>query len=432
MKNKTASAGKPVLVTIGAFTAKVYSTPSKGYERFTLSWRDPVLGRQRENHKSFEAAKSRAEGVLSRLSRGEFEAAGFNAADRARFAAIIEAVRPTGIAPEIAAAQFAEAHAILGGRSVLDAARDYARRHCIGLTPVSVVEAVDAFIEERRKAGASSRYLKDLRSRLRLGFAEDNRVNLANLTADGIRRWLERQSGGSRNFNNNFAAIRTLVRFAVSRRWLPKDCDLLDGIAKRKADAGAIEVWTPEEMEALLAGCPERAVAAMAISAFSGLRNAEILRLDWREIHAVEGFIEVPATKAKTASRRLAPCPPNLAQWLAPRAKAEGLVWERNEATLHDDFRRAAEAAGLAWRENALRHSFISYRVAVIEDVAKVALEAGNSPAMIFANYRQLVRPAAAQRWFGITPARPASVIAFQPEEAPATAQEPALAAVNG
>ena len=36
----------------------------------------------------------------------------------------------------------------------------------------------------------------------------------------------------------------------------------------------------------------------------------------------------------------------------------------------------------LAWKHNALRHSFISYRV------AKVSLEAGNSPRMVFSNYR--------------------------------------------
>lgn len=46
------------------------------------------------------------------------------------------------------------------------------------------------------------------------------------------------------------------------------------------------------------------------------------------------------------------------------------------------------------WKKNALRHSFISYRVAAIQSVAQVALEAGNSPQMIFRHYRELVRPA--------------------------------------
>jgi len=54
--------------------------------------------------------------------------------------------------------------------------------------------------------------------------------------------------------------------------------------------------------------------------------------------------------------------------------------------------------------DNALRHSFISYRVAQTQNVAQVALEAGNSPRVVFSNYRELVRPTDAEKWFGITP----------------------------
>lgn len=38
------------------------------------------------------------------------------------------------------------------------------------------------------------------------------------------------------------------------------------------------------------------------------------------------------------------------------------------------------KAKKVKWKKNALRHSFISYRVAETQDVPKVALEAGNSP----------------------------------------------------
>ena len=61
--------------------------------------------------------------------------------------------------------------------------------------------------------------------------------------------------------------------------------------------------------------------------------------------------------------------------------------------------------APFAWKHNALRHSFISYRVAETQDAAKVSLEAGNSPQMIFKHYRELVRPEAAKTWFNLMPA---------------------------
>lgn len=63
---------------------------------------------------------------------------------------------------------------------------------------------------------------------------------------------------------------------------------------------------------------------------------------------------------------------------------------------------------------NGLRHSFISYRLADIQNAPQVELEAGNSPAMIFKHYRELVTREDAVQWFGIRPvAAPRNVIPF-------------------
>jgi hypothetical protein len=64
---------------------------------------------------------------------------------------------------------------------------------------------------------------------------------------------------------------------------------------------------------------------------------------------------------------------------------------------------------GFTWQDNGLRHSFISYRLAVLHDTARVALEAGNSPDVIFAHYRELVTPEEAKKWFDVKP-RPEGV----------------------
>jgi hypothetical protein len=66
--------------------------------------------------------------------------------------------------------------------------------------------------------------------------------------------------------------------------------------------------------------------------------------------------------------------------------------------------RRLAKSLGIPWPHNALRHSYISYRIAVVQSAAQVALEAGNSPAIIFKHYRELVTKEAAAQWFGIMP----------------------------
>ena len=53
----------------------------------------------------------------------------------------------------------------------------------------------------------------------------------------------------------------------------------------------------------------------------------------------------------------------------------------------------------------------ISYRLAVVKNEGQVALEAGNSPNVIFKNYRALVKEKAAQTWFNIMPTSIANIV---------------------
>ncbi len=75
--------------------------------------------------------------------------------------------------------------------------------------------------------------------------------------------------------------------------------------------------------------------------------------------------------------------------------------------------RNAASDAKIKWKQNALRHSFISYRLAEIQDVNRVALEASTSPQMIFRHYRELATPEQARTWFSISPVEAQNVVAM-------------------
>ena len=53
---------------------------------------------------------------------------------------------------------------------------------------------------------------------------------------------------------------------------------------------------------------------------------------------------------------------------------------------------------------NGLRHSYASYRLAAVKSADQVALEMGNSPRKLFANYREIVTEAEAGKWFAVKP----------------------------
>ena len=65
---------------------------------------------------------------------------------------------------------------------------------------------------------------------------------------------------------------------------------------------------------------------------------------------------------------------------------------------------RHAARSGIKAGGNRFRNSYISYRVAQTSDPDKVALEAGNSAAVIAEDYLELTTPEEAQKWFGIEP----------------------------
>jgi integrase len=166
-----------------------------------------------------------------------------------------------------------------------------------------------------------------------------------------------------------------------------------------------IEIFTADEITKILAAARDDARPAMAIGAFAGIRTAEVCRLDWTEVNLEKGLIEIKKGKAKTRSRRLVPITTNLALFLKDVAQPTGPVWPHSEPFLFDLMRDAGNNGGVKWKHNALRHSFISYRVAKMKNVNEVSMEAGNSPDMIFKHYRELVTEKEADAWFGVTPA---------------------------
>jgi hypothetical protein len=68
------------------------------------------------------------------------------------------------------------------------------------------------------------------------------------------------------------------------------------------------------------------------------------------------------------------------------------------------DLTKLTDRLGMKWPRNALRHSYISYRLAIVKDAAKVSLDACNSPDIIFNHYRELVTEQEADEWFSIMP----------------------------
>lgn len=393
----------PLSVKSGSSVVKIYRDrkPSGNYYRVVY-----YLGgkRLRLSLGDLNAAKTEAAAKAAQLARGDVDAVQLTGRDRLTYGRALDAVKPFGAPLDVAAIEYAEAKKLLGGHSLIEAARIYMRHHGQGIAAKPVPEATIDFRQSKADAGRSELYLKDIAYRLRL-FAKAFHCDVRQLAPQDVSDFLAALRLSPRSFNNHVLLLRTFFRFCQVRGWLSHDTDLLGGVERRRNATRDIQILSVAEMRKLLAVAQSRVATCLAIQGFAGVRTAELLRLHWTDVERRPGHIEISANKAKTASRRLIPISENLAAWTAFSPRSDGKIWSVTASEYYEQLARTAKAAGIEWKANALRHSFISYRLALTKDIAATALEAGNSSSMIFRHYRELATEAEAAEWFGILPA---------------------------
>ncbi len=148
----------------------------------------------------------------------------------------------------------------------------------------------------------------------------------------------------------------------------------------------------------------------MAIGAFAGLRTSEIFRLDWSMVRWDQKVIAVPrkiAKKIKTA--RLAPMSDNLIKWLWPWREKVGPVyphkkWRSLESAHGHEIERLKKLTGHVWNPNLLRHSSMSYRMAIVKNEAQVVYEHGTSTKMLRRFYDDPKHETEAKAWYAVLP----------------------------
>ena len=373
--------------------------------------------RRMVKYKSLVAAKAGAKEIIQTLTTGVAHVAAFTPKETASINEAVDILTPLEISLNNAVRQFAEAHKILRGGSIVSAAQFYAKHleeenRRGALTPITFPELTTKFLDSI-KGTKSRRYILDLKSKLKKASGVF-RVQIRGIRADDIDEWLSGMKKASGRTKNNYRmALLTLFSYARDKKHLPRGEKTEAEFATRFDDKGGdIGIYTPEQFRTLLENIEDRFVPFIALGGFAGLRTIEILRLEWKDVWFDKGVIEVGKDKAKTATRRLAPIVPALEAWLKPRAKTGPILpGIRDEFHFTKLFKDATskllDAQGerlVTLVHNGLRHSFCSYRLAVTKSAAQVSLEAGNSPKMLFENYRELVTEKAAKEYFGILP----------------------------
>ncbi len=378
----------------------IYRTESKGRIRYTLSfYRDGR--RMRKMFNDLESAKKEALFVAQRIQSGMQHVTDLKPHERDTFKAAEALLEKLNIPLFAAVEDYVRARNLVGDESLSVMATEYSKMFGNIVRRATVPEAVAELIKVREQDGASIKYLGQLRTTLNR-FAIKFACPIIEVTGPDVDAWLRSLNISPVTRNSMLRCIKVLFSFAKAQNYLPSEkATAVELIQQVRVKLDDVTVFTPDEMTTLLHSASPELVPILAIGAFAGIRMAELNRLDWSAVDLDRGFIEIRAGQAKTASRRVIPISNNLAAWLAPLKRKGKIVRTPDLQTFVPALARALK---IDWPRNVLRDSFISYRIAIVQSADQVALEAGNSPSIIFKHYRELTTPDVAEKWFSILP----------------------------
>ena len=399
----------PLEVEYRGTKAVIYLQKQGSKERYEVRYFDVDGSKQRTTFPSLSMAQTFADAAVREVvkTRGDFLT--LRGAEAHNYSKAFDLLTPAGLSIEQSASITTECLKALGGQSsIIEAVRYYVENRPKKSPEITVRQVVDELLNlKRREACIGALHERDLRNRLGK-FAEHFKCPIRMVTSEAIRDYLLNLSVCERTRHNLRTTIAGLFNYAKQEGYLPADHKGVLLPTKRRRVKLAVTVFTPEEMLKLLKAASGQQLAALALQGFAGIRAEEVKRLGWEHINFAEGHIVIPDAVAKCEERRLVPLTENLAAWLNPIAKTSGPVCEFTNLWIV--YERMAKRAGVEWKRNGLRHSFISYRVSLIKNIPQVAFEAGNSPNMVQKHYLKVVTETMAKQWFDLTPKTQLSV----------------------
>ena len=379
--------------------------------------------------RSLPKLRDDAERIALSLLNAETAARDMSAEDRRVYIGAREALSPLGLDVDRGARLLADAARCAGGVDRIIEACRWFNRAQPNLRSVTTEEISRQFIRTLRADGKSAIYVDKMEDDLEK-FWTRFPGPISDCTAPAIDEWLLSLGIGQRRRRNLIGKLRTAFNYARDRGALPESMrteaeKLQLPFIKRRAP----QIYQPAEFKLVVMQCYRPAdrksgrldysdfIPALTIGAFAGLRWSEILDLDWqRDIHffpepvkydgdeTIYGIIDV-GDENKTGHRQV-PILENLAAWLSPWRGSVGKVcpFNRPDTVLA----RLRERAGLPKEArryaNALRKSFVTFRMAIKKNANLVSEETGHSPSELKKTYLRRQFESIAIAWFGFAP----------------------------
>jgi integrase len=179
-----------------------------------------------------------------------------------------------------------KASKLLNPHSVsLEDAAKYYLKHVIACRNAPIIsQIVDQMISEAEKNDRRNRTVGDLKNRLKV-FAEDfPSRRLSELKVEDIKDWLnDEEDWSARTRINYLTKISQLYNFALKHKWV--DANLAEQIDRPSPKDSEPKIFMIEQAEKLLKNANNYGLLPyISMGLFAGLRSAELMRIDGKDI----------------------------------------------------------------------------------------------------------------------------------------------------
>jgi integrase/recombinase XerD len=219
--------------------------------------------------------------------------------------------------------------------------------------------------------------------------------------------------------NLRLRELRAVFNYALKKGWVDENPILrMDFVSRKIAEP---DVYEPAELATLLETAERidhRLIPLLCLGAFAGIRQHEILRLNWRNIDLVERSIDMSPEQTKRGRRRSVEINDTLFAWLQWYVGKYGMrsgpvsawsgIW-----SVRVPFRKLHKESGIPLKPNALRHSFSSYYLSQHGDIDALVIALGHrgNPSVLWEHYHRAVKKSAAKAFWTIRHAEAAQKI---------------------
>lgn len=288
--------------------------------------------------------------------------------------------------------------------SLQEAARYYLKHVIAYRNAPTIGQIVERMISEAEKNDRRERTVKDLKSRLG-AFAEgfpDRRMS--ELAVEEVKAWIdENEDWSARTRIHYLTKISQLFNYALKHNWV--DANLVERIDRPSADDAEPKIFTVEQAEKLLKSANGFGLLPyISVGLFAGLRSAEMMRLDGKDVKFDDRAVVVGQQVAKKRSRRVVEMCDALYAWLSPLKPLNGPIVDVKQFRDNmDELRKVAELE--SWPHSGLRRSFGSYHLSFHGDAIKTAQQMGHrSSDVVHNHYKALVLKTEAEKFWYLKP----------------------------